>query len=94
MRSQLDERSYEAKTSHQVVRCNRVHLWKTNEQSLPSSGQVPYEVSVPFLPQSNELPTTVPGEVNLHALSQEDAPLSSPEVVPAAVSTQASANTI
>ena len=84
VRSRLDERLYEVETPHHVVRRNRVHLRETNEPSPPSSDQAPAEVSVPFLPQSNELPTTVPGEVNLPASSQEDAPLSSLEVVPAA----------
>ena len=42
---------------------------------------------LPLLPQSNELPTTVPEEVNLPSSSQEDAPLSSPEVVPTAADT-------
>ena len=84
VRSRLDARLYEVETPHHVGRRNHVHLWKTNEPSPPSSDQAPAGVSVPFLPQSSELPTTVPGEVNLPASSQEDAPLSSPEVVPAA----------
>ena len=84
VRSRLDERSHEVETPNHVVRRNRVHLRKTNEPSPPSSDQAPAEVSVPFLPQSNVLPTIVPGEVNLPASSQEDAPLSSPELVPAA----------
>ena len=84
VRSRLVERSYEVETPHHVGRRNHVHLRKTNEPSPPSSDQAPAGVSVPFLPQSGELPTTVPGEVNLPASSQEDAPLSSPEVVPAA----------
>ena len=84
VQSRLDERSYEVETPHHVVRRNRVHLWKTNEPPPPSSDQAPAKVSVPFLVQSSELLATVPGEVNLPASSQEDAPLSSSEVVPAA----------
>ena len=57
---------------------------KTNEPSPSSSDQAPAGVSVPLLPQSKELPTITPGEVNLPASSQEDAPLFSPEVVSAA----------
>ena len=62
--SRLDERSYEVETPHHVVHRNRVHLRKTNEPPPPSSDQAHLEVFLPFLPQSNKLPTTVPGEVN------------------------------
>ena len=82
VRSRLDERSYEVETPHQVVRRNRVHLRKTNERPAPSSDQAPAEVSVLVCPQSNELPTTVPEEVNPRSPSQEAAPLSRPEVAP------------
>ena len=44
--------------------------------------QAPAEVSVPVCPQSNELPITVPEEVDPPAPSQETAPLSRPEVAP------------
>ena len=64
--------------------CNRVHLQKTNEPSPPSSDQAPAEVSVPVRPQSNELPTTVPEEVNPPAPNHENDPLSRPEAVPTA----------
>lgn len=84
VRNQLDERSSEIETLHHVLRRNRVHLRKTDEPPPPSSDQAPAEVSVPLLPQSIELPTTVPGEVNPPASSQENAPLSRPEVAPTA----------
>ena len=61
---------------------NRVHLQKTNELSPPSSDQAPAEVSVPVCPQSNELPTTVPEEVNPPTPNHENAPLSRPEAAP------------
>ena len=57
-------------------------LRKTNEPPPPSSDQAPAEVSVPICPQSNELLTNVPEEVNPPAPSQETAPLSRPEVAP------------
>ena len=82
VRSRLDERSYEVETSQYVVHRNRIHLRKTNELSPPSSDQAPAEVSVPVCPQSNELPTTVPEEVNPPAPSHENAPLSRPETAP------------
>ena len=65
-----------------MVRRNRVHLRKTNESPAPSSDQAPAEVSVPVCPQSNELPSSVPEEVNPHAPSQETAPRRRPEVAP------------
>ena len=61
-----------------------VHLRKTNELPPPSSDQAPAEVSVPVCPQSNELPTTIPEEVNPPVPSQENAPLSRREVAPTA----------
>ena len=73
LRSWLDERSYEVETPQYVV-CNRFHLQKTNEPSPPSSDQAPAEVSVPVRPQSNELPTTVPEEVNPPAPNHENDP--------------------
>ena len=75
-------RDHEVETPHHVVRCNRVHLRKTNEPPAPSSNQAPAEVSVPICPKSNGLPTTVPEEVNPPSPSQENAPLSKPEVAP------------
>ena len=85
VRGRLDERPYKVETPHYVVRRNLVHLRKTNEPSPPSSDQAPAEVHVPVCPQSNELPTTIPEEVNPPAPSQENAPLSSlrPEAAPA-----------
>ena len=82
MRIRLDERSYKVETPQYVVRRNRVHLRKTNVSPPPSSDQAPAEVHVPVCPQSNELPTTVPEEVNPPAPSHENAPLSRPEVAP------------
>ena len=82
VRSGLDERSYEVETPHHVVRRNRVNLRKTNKLPPPSSDLAPAEVSVPVCPQSNELPTTVPEEVNPPAPSQETAPLTRSEVAP------------
>ena len=82
VRSWLDERSYEVETPHHLVRRNRVHLRKTNESPASSSDQAPAEVSVPVCPQSNELPTSVPEEVNPPAPSQETAPRRRPEVAP------------
>ena len=82
VQSRLDERSYEVETPHHVVRRNRVHLRKTNESPLPSSDQAPAEVSFPVCPQSNELATSAPEEVNPPAPSQETAPRSRPEVAP------------
>ena len=82
MRIRLDERSYKVETPQYVVRRNRVHLRKTNVSPPPSSDQDPAEVHVPVCPQSNELPTTVPEEVNPPAPSPENAPLSRPEVAP------------
>ena len=82
VRSRLDERSYEVETPHHVARRNRVHLRKTNEPPPPSLDQTPAEVYVPIYPQSNELPTAVPEEVNPPAPSQESATLSRPEVDP------------
>ena len=82
VRSRLDERSYEVETPHHVVRRNRVHLRKTNEPPPSSLDQTPAEVYVPIYPQSNELPTAVPEEVNPPAPSQESATLSRPEVDP------------
>ena len=61
---------------HHVVRYPRVHLRKTNEPPPPSLAQAPAEVYVPVCPQSNELPTAVPAEVNPPTPSQENAPLS------------------
>ena len=84
MRSRLDEKSYEVETPQYVVRRNRVHLRKTNEWSPPSSDQAPAEVFVPVCPLSNELSSTVPKEVNPSAPSQENVPLSKPEVDPTA----------
>ena len=82
VRSRLDERLYEVETPHHVVRRNRVHLRKTNESPPPSSDQAPAEVSVPVCPQSNELLTTIPEEVNPPVPSQETAPLRRLEVAP------------
>ena len=84
MQSRLDERRYVVETPQYVVRCSLVQLLKTNEPSPPSSDQAPAEVFVPVCPQSNELLTTVPKEVTPPAPSQEDIPLSKPEVAPAA----------
>ena len=64
VRSRLDERSYEVETPPHVVRRNHVHLWKTNEPPPPSLDQTPPEEYVPTYPQSNELSTAVPEEVN------------------------------
>ena len=80
VRSRLDERSYEVETPQYVVRRNRVNLRKTNELSPPSLDQAPAEVYVPVCPQYNELSTTVPKELNPPALSEENVPLSRPEV--------------
>ena len=89
MQGRQDERLYEVETPHHVVRRNRVHLQKTNELSPLSSEQASAEVSVPLLPQSSELLTTVPGEVTPPASSQESAPLSRPEVAPTAAESPA-----
>ena len=64
VRSRVDERSYEVETPHHVVHRNRVHLRKTNEPPPSLLDQTPAEVYVPIYPQSNELPTAVPEEVN------------------------------
>ncbi|PFX33304.1 Retrovirus-related Pol polyprotein from transposon 17.6 [Stylophora pistillata] len=79
VRSRLDEKTYEVETPHDVVRRNRVHQRKTNEPS-PTSSDGPAEMSMPSSMQSNEVPTTVPEEVDPPLSTQGNTSLTGPEV--------------
>ena len=65
----MKERSYKVETPRVVVRLNRIHLRETNDPSPPSADA---EVTKHFVPQSDQLQSSVSKKVTTPALSQED----------------------